>query len=187
MEEDDKKVEEPIVENEEELEKEVDYSNTPWYEKPESEWDTDDAAEAKKAIKTAMAQKTHWKTKFEKAKQVEPKVEDKKQEEKKEKQPESKKNNSEQISSSEIVEMSRLAARGYTDEEMELLKDIKNLKGLSNLTEAIESPLFKSHKEQKELELKKAKAQLPPSGRSTIFKEGQEPTKDDLKKAWLGK
>jgi len=185
MEEDEIKVEEPIVENEEELEKDVDYSNTPWYEKPESEWDTDDAAEAKKALKTAMAQKAHWKKK---ATQVKPEPEVKKPEEKKEKQPESKKNiNSEQISSSEIVEMSRLAARGYTDEEMELLKDIKNLKGLNNLTEAIESPLFKSHKEQKEIEAKKNKAQLPPSGGSRIFKEGQETTKDDLKNAWLGK
>lgn len=184
MEEKELEVEEPIVENEEELEKEVDYSNTPWYEKPESEWDTDDAAEAKKAIKTAMAQKAHWKGKFEKAGQVKAEVKEEKKEEKK---PELKKNNSEQISSSEIVEMSRLAARGYTDEEMDLLKDIKNLKGLNNLTEAIESPLFKSHKEQKEIEAKKNKAQLPPSGGSRIFKEGQEPTKDDLKNAWLGK
>lgn len=187
MEEDDKKVEEPIVENEEELEQEVDYSNTPWYEKPESEWDTDDASEAKKAIKTAMAQKTHWKTKFEKAKQVEPKVEDKKQEEKKEKQPESKKNNSEQISPSEIVEMSRLASRGYTDEELALLQDIKNFKGLNNLTEAIESPLFKANKEARELAEKKAKAQLPPSNKSSMFEEGKEPTDEELKKAWLGK
>lgn len=186
MEEKELGVEEPIVENEEELEEEVDYSNTPWYEKPESEWTTDDAVEAKKAFKTTSAQKNHWKTKFEKAStQVEPKKEEKKQEEKK---PEIKKNNnSEQISSSEIVEMSRLAARGYTDEEMELLKDIKNLKGLNNLTEAIDSPLFKANKEQKELEAKKAKAQLPPSSRSSLFKDGQEPTKDDLKKAWLGK
>ena len=177
-------VEEPIVEKQEELETEVDYSNTPWFEKPESEWDTDDAAEAKKALKTAMAQKAHWKTKFEKAGQVKAEVE---VEKKKEKKPQSKKSNTEQVNSSEIVELSRLAARGYTDEEMELLKDIKNLKGYNNLTEAIESPLFKANKEQKELEVKKAKAQLPPSGRSSIFKEGQEPTKDDLKNAWLGK
>jgi len=183
MEEDEIKVEEPIVENEEELEKDVDYSNTPWYEKPESEWDTDDAAEAKKALKTAMAQKAHWKTKFTKAvTQVKP------EEKKEEKKPvESKKPNTEQVNSSEIVELSRLAARGYTDEEIDLLKDIKNLKGLNSLTEAIESTLFKANKEQKELEVKKAKAQLPPSGRSSIFKEGQEPTKEDLKNAWLGK
>ena len=181
MEEDDKKVEEPIVENEEKLEEEVDYSTTPWFEKPESEWDTDDAAEAKKALQTATAQKAHWKKKFEKAvTQVKP-------EEKKDEKPVSKKSNTEQVNSSEIVELSRLAARGYTDEEMELLKDIKNLKGYNNLTEAIESPLFKANKESKEAEAKKSKAQLPPSGRSSIFKEGQEPTKDDLKKAWLGK
>ena len=180
MEEDDKKVDD-LIEDDKTIEEEVDYSNTPWFEKPESEWDTDDAAEAKKALQTATAQKAHWKKKFEKANQVKP------EEKKDEKKPEIKKTNTEQVNSSEIVELSRLAARGYTDEEMELLKDIKNLKGLNSLTEAIESPLFKANKEQKEIEAKKAKAQLPPSGRSSIFKEGQEPTKDDLKKAWLGK
>ena len=177
MEEDEIKVDEPIVEDDKIIEEEVEdveIDDTPTLE---------DFEKAQKAIKTLKAQKEHWKIKFDKAvTQVKP--EDKKEEKK---PVESKKLNTEQISSSEIVEMSRLAARGYTDEEMELLKDIKNLKGLNNLTEAIESPLFKANKEQKELEAKKAKAQLPPSGRSSIFKEGQEPTIEDLKNAWLGK
>jgi len=180
MEEDEIKVDEPIVEEQENIEEEVDYSTVPWFEKPEAEWTTDDVAEAKKAIKTAAAQKTHWKNKFEKvSNQVETKKEEKK--------PEIKKTNIEQVNSSEIVELSRLAARGYSDEEMELLKDIKNLKGLNNLTEAIASPLFKANKDSKEAEAKKEKAQLGASNRSSIFREGQEPTKEDLKKAWLGK
>ena len=177
MEEDDKKVEEPIVEDDKEIEEEevedIEIDDTPTLE---------DFEKAQKAIKTLKAQKEHWRKKANT--QV---VADKPIEKKEEKKPESKKSNTEQVNSSEIVELSRLAARGYSDEEMELLKDIKNLKGYNNLTEAIESPLFKANKEQKELEQKKAKAQLPPSGRSSIFKEGQEPTKDDLKKAWLGK
>lgn len=176
MEENEKKVDEPIDENQEEIEEEVEEvvldDDTPTLE---------DFEAAQKAIKTLKAQKEHWKKKAEQVKPNEP------IEKKEEKKPELKKTNTEQISSSEIVEMSRLAARGYSDEEMDLLKDIKNLKGLNNLTEAIESPLFKATKEQKELEAKKAKAQLPPSGRSTLFKDGKEPTKEDLKNAWLGK
>lgn len=177
MEEKELEVGEPIVEDEKELEEEV--------EDVELEDDTptlEDFEKAQKAIKTLKAQKEHWRKK---ATQVESKPIEK--EEKKEKQPESKKSNAEQVSSSEIVEMSRLAARGYSDEEMDLLKDIKNLKGLNNLTEAIESPLFKATKEQKEIEAKKEKAQLPPSGRSTIFKDGKKLTDEDLKNAWLGK
>ena len=176
MEDKDKEVDEPIDSPEQEITEEevedIEIDDSPTLE---------DFEKAQKAIQTLKAQKEHWKTKFNKASQAKP------VEEKKEVKSESKKSNTEQVNPSEIVELSRLAARGYSDEEMELLKDIKNLKGYNNLTEAIESPLFKANKEQKEIEAKKAKAQLPPSGRSSVFKEGQEPTREDLKKAWLGK
>lgn len=165
---DETEVEETIEEDELE-----DDSDTPSLE---------DYKELQKKTKTLQAQKEHWRKKAETFKTN---VNNQSTEVSNDKL--SNKNNTEQINQSEIIELSRLAARGYSDEDIELLRDIKSLKGLNSLAEATDTPLFKANKEQREKEERSRKSQLKPSISGRMFSDGKEVTKDDLKKAWLGK
>jgi hypothetical protein len=118
--------------------------------------------ELKKKVKTTQAQKEHFRKKMGANKQ-----------------------NTEQLGEAQITEISRLASK-YSDEDLQLLKEIKEVKGLDTLTEATNSELFKATIAQRETEEKKAKAQMPASkGGSKYIKD--EDTPENLKKAWLGK
>lgn len=124
----------------------------------------------KKKAETLQAQKEHWRKKVEKLST---------------KKEEIKQTNQEQLSESALLELSRLASK-YSDEDIQLLKEIKTLKGLKSLTEAEQTQFFKASVEQKQAEEKKRKAQLPASkGGARFIKDEGSP--EELKKAWLGR
>jgi hypothetical protein len=132
--------------------------------------ESDDAANElerlRKENKTLTIQKDKWRTKAENVKKT-----------------------NEQVSNipekQQILEFSRLAAKGYTDEDIDLLIDIKSLKGFKTLKEAEETQIFKlTLKEREEIE-KRKKASLGASASSG--KSSKPTTKEDLKKQWLGR
>jgi len=178
MEEDDKMVEEPIVENEEKLEEDVDYSTTPWFEKPESEWDTDDAAEAKKALKTAMAQKAHWKKKAALATQAKPTAEENKPGLKKET------NKNETLSSEDVISLATIVASGVNPDVLKEARELAKFKGIS-IQEALELPAIKAYAKELTEVTKKEKAQLGAANGSSVyqkFKQGMTP--EQHRKLW---
>lgn len=97
-----------------------------------------------------------------------------------------KKPNSEQVDYSELREETRLIAQGLPDEDVELLREIKDFKGLDSLKEAQESEFYKARLQQRESEKKEEKTNLNASKIKGTGKKG-ETTEADLKKAWLGK
>ena len=135
----------------------------------------EDYQKLKKEAETLKAQKEHWRKKANlKATEKETKEEINKP-------------NTEQVKETDIIELARLASKGYSDEEISLLKDIKTLKGFDNLAEAINTPLFKANLKEKEEREKKEKASLNASGKPLVYKSGKEPSREELKKAWTGR
>lgn len=133
----------------------------------------EDYQKLKKEAETLKAQKEHWRKKAQTSKPLKEEVK--------------KEINIEQVKETDVIELARLASRGYSDEEISLLKDIKSLKGLNNLADAIETPLFKANLKEKQDREKREKASLNASGKPLAFKSGKEPSMEDLKKAWTGK
>ena len=130
----------------------------------------EDYEKLRKETETLKAQKEHWRKKVEKLSS---------------KKEETKETNQEQLSESALLELSRLAPK-YSDEDIQLLKEIKTLKGLKSLGEAEQTQFFQASIEQKQAEEKKRKAQLPASkGGARFIKDDSSP--DELKKVWLGK
>lgn len=174
MEEDEIVVEEPVVEGQETLEEEVDYSKVPWFEKPEAEWTTDDVLEAKKAIKTASAQKTHWKNKFEKAGQGQLN-----------KKPEiNKTNKNESLSTDDVISLATIVASGVHPDVLKEARDLAKFKGIS-VTEALKLPTIVAYAtELKETE-RKEKAQLGASGGNPVYKDFKKPlTAKEHRELW---
>lgn len=173
--EDNEKVEETTEKNDEELEEtEAEEVEEETNEEEETDDDTpssEDYEALQKKLKTIEAQKEHWRKKA----TSKPKNE------------ETKKTNTEQVKETDIIELARLASKGYSDEEISLLKDIKSVKRLGNLSEAIETPLFKANLKEKQEREKKEKASLNASNKPLSYKSGKEPSNEDLKKAWTGK
>lgn len=169
--EDNEKLEEVIDETIEETQEEVnEVEETTDGDSSDDTPTVEDYERIRKENETLKAQKEHWRKKVEKLSS---------------KKEEIKETNQEQLSESALLELSRLAPK-YSDEDIQLLKEIKALKGLKSLTEAEQTQFFKASVEQKQAEEKKRKAQLPASkGGARFIKD--EGSLEELKKAWLGK
>jgi hypothetical protein len=164
---DNEQVEETTEKNDEELEEtetEEEESNEEELEDEEDEEDdeednSEDVDELKKKLKTAQAQKEHWRKKA----NLKP---DKSKDKSKEEINKPSKQNDEIEESMDIRFLKR---DGFTDEDIDKLKIIKagyaaNGKDVS-LIDATNDELFKSIVEKKKLQEKKEKAQLSPSGK----------------------
>ena len=182
MEENEKEVEETTTTNDELEENEEETSNeeSEDYSEDLEEEDNEDGSptiedyqKLKKEAETLKAQKEHWRKKAQTSKPIE--------------KEETKETNTEQVRETDVIELARLASRGYSDEEISLLKDIKTLKGLNNLADAIETPLFKANLKEKQDREKRDKASLNASGKPLAYKSGKEPSREELKKAWTGR
>ena len=90
--------------------------------KPEEEWTTDDAIEAKKYAQTLYAQKEHWRTKATTPKEETPKAEEQN----------NFNNNNNGNTDSPKLEKLELKIDGYSDEEIEFIQQIGGKKSLEN-------------------------------------------------------
>lgn len=129
----------------------------------------------RKENKTLMIQKDKWRKKAEKSVSTDKSVSNEINE----------KTDNASNNDSRVLELSRLAAKGYSDEDIDLLIDIKDTKNLKNLLEAEKSTIFQLSLKEKEEEERKKKASLGASGSG--YKSKKPPTKTDLKKQWLGR
>jgi len=168
-------IDETIDEGQEEVTEVEETTDEPNSDDDSSGPTSEDYEALKKEAETLKAQKEHWRKKA----TSKPKE--------KEEIKETNKINTEQIRETDVIELARLASKGYSDEEISLLRDIKSLKGLNNLSDAINTPLFKANLKEKEDLDKRDKASLGASNKPLTYSGGKEPKKEDLKKAWLGK
>ncbi len=152
--------------NEESEEETEDESNDESEEESEDAADDSELEKLRKENKTLTIQKDKWRKKAEGVKKTNEQVGNIPEKE-------------------QILEFSRLAAKGYTDEDIDLLIDIKSLKGFKTLKEAEETQIFKSTLKEREEEEKKKKASLGASGGKNSS--SKPITKGDLKKQWLGR
>ena len=159
-----------VEETEEELEELDDNSDEDSTEDSDSEIE-----KLRKENKTLMIQKDKWRKKAEKSVSTDKSVSNEINE----------KTDNASNNDSRVLELSRLAAKGYSDEDIDLLIDIKDTKNLKNLLEAEKSTIFQLSLKEKEEEERKKKASLGASGSG--YKSKKPPTKTDLKKQWLGR
>ena len=167
MEDKDKEVDEPQEEIIEEEVEDIEIDDTPTLE---------DFEKAQKAIKTLKAQKEHWKTKFDKVKQVIP-VE-------KEKKPELKNNKNESLSTDDVISLATIVASGVHPDVLKEARELSSLKGIS-VSEALELPSIKAYSKELAEVAKKEKAQIGSSNGSSVYQDFKKKlTPEEHRKLW---